>query len=713
MSEFRDHLSASKPIFILPRDDAAGEVISPAFSVSKRVSIMMGFFSSGSFSEIAPGLAQYLRSSEETLRLIVSPFISKQDQEALQSNSEQVDSVVEKLFEGVLPNAHDLASHTLSCLAWLITKGRLELKVAVMRDALFHPKVWIFESGADCVVLHGSANMTGHGLGKNREQLSLAKSWKTDDGAEICATLVSEFETLWSGGDEHCVIIPISDALREKIVREYKGERQPDEKDFLRIWRRAHGLDEEPIDVERMLDAQGKRSFEIPDWIEYQSGEYAHQGQAVGKWLDAGCRGILEMCTGSGKTLTAMICAHHLYALEKRLLIVVSAPYDVLISQWCDEIAQFGIKPINMSRCAGPRQRALEIVNARRRLRKGVNNVEALVVSNDTLCTAEFIDQISEYDGSKLLIADECHNLGAQSFISNPPECFNFRLGLSATPVRQYDSEGTEALFKFFGKRCFCYALEQAIGHCLTPYDYHVDFVELNDDEMDSWREISEKIAKLSWKVKEGVRDTELERLLLKRRRILETAASKISVLEKLLDAESSRDLKYTLVYATDKDPSQLESVNSLLRDKGIRYHQLTSDETGRSQKASRILSQFQSGSLQVLTAKRVLDEGVNVPQIMKAYILASTTVERQWVQRRGRLLRTCKDIGKQAAVIHDLVTLPPGAIDGGVLDNDAKKIVNSELNRVWEFARLSRNGASKGGPFDAVEKLRGLLGEG
>ena len=82
----------------------------------------------------------------------------------------------------------------------------------------------------------------------------------------------------------------------------------------------------------------------------------------------------------------------------------------------------------------------------------------------------------------------------------------------------------------------------------------------------------------------------------------------------------------------------------------------------------------------------------------MKAYILASTTVKRQWVQRRGRLLRTCKAIGKKEAIIHDLVALPPGAIAGETLDKDAKKIVNSELDRVWEFARLSQNGASKGG---------------
>ncbi len=123
-----------------------------------------------------------------------------------------------------------------------------------------------------------------------------------------------------------------------------------------------------------------------------------------------------------------------------------------------------------------------------------------------------------------------------------------------------------------------------------------------------------------------------------------------------------------------------------------------------------RILDRFKSGDLQVLTAKRVLDEGVNVPEIRRAYLLASTTVRRQWVQRRGRLLRICKEIGKTHAIIHDLVALPPEAYDGGPLDSEAKKIVSAELDRVWEFARLSRNAAQSGGPFAQVEELRAML---
>ena len=580
-----------------------------------------------------------------------------------------------------------------------------------MRDALFHPKVWLFKNDTAWAALHGSANMTGQGLRGNREQLSLARSWRGAEAQETCSELSLEFESLWSGGDADCLTLGLSDAIEGRIVREFKGEKQPTEEDFSQLWRRAHGLPDEPVDIDELMSAEEDRSFHIPEWLEYRTGDYAHQGKAIDAWAAQHHRGILEMCTGAGKTLTALAGAKLLHDEVGPLLIVVAAPYNVLVSQWCNEISLFGLRPVNMSEAGGRAGRSRELSAARRRLRKGISDSEAVVVSNDTLCTPEFQAQLERFPGPKLLIADECHNLGAANFIANPPAFFDYRLGLSATPVRQYDDEGTDQLFSFFGEPCFSYTLEEAIGTCLTPYDYHVTFVELDEDEMAEWRVISDKIAQLAWKIDAGQKDEYLDSLFLQRRRILETAASKLAALDDLLEEIGPRNLEYTLIYATDKDPEQLQDVNALLNAKGVFFHQLTADETANPKKSRAILDKFQSGDLQVLTAKRVLDEGVNVPQIMRAYILASTTVRRQWVQRRGRLLRTCKAIGKEAAVIHDLVALPPGTESGKLVDKDAKKIVNSELDRVWEFARLSRNGAETGGPFEAVERMRAIVG--
>ncbi|SFO57901.1 Superfamily II DNA or RNA helicase [Mesorhizobium sp. NFR06] len=698
---------AVEPIYILPKDDVATEVIIPGLSASAHADVMIGFFSSQSLAEIAPGLASYLRASSAPLRLVISPYLSATDQDALRRGLSP-ETLVGIKFDDQLPNADALARHALTCLAWLIAQARLEMKVALMRDALFHPKVWLFHDEDNIAALHGSANMTGAGLGRNREQLSIARGWTGDDASRTCARLAAEFELLWSGGDNDCIVIDLPTAIEERLLRDYKSERPPDEDDYRLLWRQAHGLPE--LVPESASRPAGEIVFAIPEWLDYRSGDYAHQGVAVDSWRDSGWRGILEMCTGSGKTLTAMVGAHTLHAKVGPLLIIVAAPYNVLVQQWCNEIELFGLHPVNLTAEPGPKGRDRVIADARRRLRLGLSPAEVLVTSNDTLCTAEFIEAISRHAGPKLLIADECHNLGAAGFMTAPPTCFDHRLGLSATPVRQYDQDGTAALFEYFGPTCFSFTLEEAIGRCLTPYDYHAHFVSLDDTEMVEWRDLTEKIVRLAWKLDAGIKDEWLESLLLQRRRVLETASAKMTCLAELLDDEPIENLRYTLIYATDKDPTQLELVNALLAGRDISFHQLTATETADPKMSARILARFQSGALRVLTAKRVLDEGVNVPQIEKAYILASTTVRRQWVQRRGRLLRMCKEIGKTHAVIHDLVTLPPGAMEGERMDEESKKVIRSELDRVWEFARLSRNGARTGGPFEQVEQLRSML---
>ena len=410
------------------------------------------------------------------------------------------------------------------------------------------------------------------------------------------------------------------------------------------------------------------------------------------------------MATGSGKTITSMICSYRLYETHKPLLIVVAAPYVPLIEQWCEEILPFGLKPINLTIMGNATKRGGKLQKLKRRLYTGISDIEAVVVSHDTLCTPEFLDAIQNFECVRLLIADEAHNLGRPSFINNPPEFFEHRLGLSATPIRQYDEEGTEALFEFFGPVAFQFTLEEAIGRCLVEYDYYVHPVYLTDSEMGEWFDLTGKIKQNAWRSNEGEPDEYMAKLLRDRRALLETATGKISTLRVLLDKLNISDLRHTLIYTSDKGPEQLEEVNGLLCHKNVLFHQLTAAETVNREQTKRIIRSFQEADIQVLTAKRVLDEGVNIPQICKAFILASTTVERQWVQRRGRLLRTCSAIGKTHSVIHDLLALPPGMEEE--LDPDARAFVRSELYRAKEFARLARNAGRPDGSLAMIDKM-------
>ena len=696
-------ISSARPLYMLPGEPLTEEVLIPALRASASLDVMTGYFSSGSFAEIGPGLAVFLRNSAAPMRMIVSPFLTPGDFDVLTQDREALARLAARILIDDVPDEDALARHTLECLAWLITRNRLLIRVAVMRDALFHPKVWLFADGADRAALHGSTNFTRAGLSANKEQLTLSRGWKGSEAVFHVERLRQEFDNLWAGGGEDCRVLRLPEAVERRLVQRYKTETMPGENG-------ASPLGAAPP----APPPAGKAELAVPDSLIYESGDFAHQGQAVAAWEKSGRKGILEMATGSGKTITSMICAARLQDEVGKLLVVVSAPYRPLIEQWCGEIEEFGVRPINLAAAGGPSKREREIRQAGRRLRMDNSRAEVLVVSNDTLCTEKFIADVAAAKAPKLLIADECHNLGAASFTGAPPQIFDFRLGLSATPVRQYDEQGTEALIAYFGDICFAFTLEQAVGKCLTEYDYHVHFAELSRDEMDAWQELTTRISALSWKTEEGERDPYLDNLLRKRRLILETAQEKLDILARLFDAEDPRAFKHTLIYATDKQPEQLERVNALLRERGVLFHQLTYEETGSREKTQKILAAFQDGGLRILTAKRVLDEGVNIPQIETAFILASTTVRRQWIQRRGRLLRTCKAIGKTHAVIHDFVVLPPGASSRTVnaLDADARKLVRSELERVWEFARLSRNGPLNGGPYEAVQHLQNLANE-
>lgn len=700
-----ERVSAAKSIYFLPKDDLLS-VLVPSIASSSSLDCMIGFFGSSSFAEIAPGLASYLRQSNQPMRLLISPFVKEDDQEAMKLGVATPDAVGERYFIQSLPDADALAQHTLACLAWLIKEHRLQIKIAVMSSGLFHPKVWLLNLDGHRLAFHGSGNLTRSGLRRNKEQIALARSWMDAVQRETEDRLREEFNILWHDDDGDCKVLSLSKAVEEKLLRDYGTTARPEEEECARLWRKANGITEAelPDDEEQ---PEVRLNFHIPSWLEYRAGPFAHQGRAVDAWLAAGGRGVLAMATGSGKTLTSLIASWHLSQTIGPVIIVVAAPYVPLIMQWSSEIELFGLRARNLSDGRGPAERRKAIREAARNLTLGLSTAEALIVSHDILCDPEFRIELSNVEAARILIADEMHNLGSPSFLNSAPTYFEYRLGLSATPRRQYDPEGTDKLFEFFGDICFEFSLEDAIGVCLVPYDYYVHLVELNTDEMDEFIQLTNEIRKLGWKLEQGIPDAKLDDLIRRRRLVIEKAAGKIAALGDVLSKTDPRELRYELVYCTDKAPPQLDSVNALLRQRGVLYHQLTYEETGNRKATARILSAFQQGELQVLTAKRVLDEGVNIPQIKRAFILASTTVERQWVQRRGRLLRKCDAIGKTHGVIHDFVAMPPNAYMG---DPDGRKLIATELRRVEEFARLARNYGAEDGPLRALEKMQEVV---
>jgi superfamily II DNA or RNA helicase len=691
-----------KPLYFLPADNLVGEVLIPCFRIAETADCMMGFFSSEALAALAPGLAAFISDSSGTLRLVVSPYLRPADQAALDEGLRSTESLVAEVLERLIITEDLLQQHTLKCLAHLVRIGRIEFRVAIMRGALFHPKVWIFNSGGQTLAVHGSSNMTLSGIRRNFEQITISRSWTNATELYVIDKLAFQFRRLWEDKEDDCAVVTLPAAFKEKLLQTYPTKSPPTADDFDALYQRAKS----PAETEGTLSrpAYQRGNFAIPPSLKSDDGPFAHQGAAASAWCDAGYRGILEMATGSGKTITAMIGAHRLAREHRPLLIVIAAPYVPLVEQWCDEVGAFGLKPQNLTRLAGASERAQELQRIRRRLRLNDKGVEAVVVSHDTLCTKEFQDVLTVFECERLLIADEVHNLGRESFVMAPPEFFEYRLGLSATPVRQYDDAGTKALSAFFGPIVFRFPLEDAIGRCLVEYDYYLHPVRLSQTEMERWSELTEKIRQNAWRLQAGEPDDFLTKLFRDRRELLETASGKIDALRRALGTEDLRRMRHTLIYASDKSPEQLEDVNRLLNESGVLFHQLTAEETGDREKTRRIIHSFRDGEIQVLTAKRVLDEGVNIPEIETAFILASTTVERQWIQRRGRLLRMSPSTGKTHSVIHDFLALPPH-VDGR-LDQDARKVIQSELRRVQAFSRLARNAGRPDGPLAVITQL-------
>ena len=396
------------------------------------------------------------------------------------------------------------------------------------------------------------------------------------------------------------------------------------------------------------------------------------------------------------------------------MLVVIIVPTTTLERQWAEDVIEFGRPPTRPSQLkrADRAQRIAEIETA---LATGNERTEVIVCTQQLFASDQalrnLVDRAANRGVTTMLIGDEAHNLGSPSFIENPPNAFQHRLGLSATPVRQYDSLGTDALFEFFGPQVFEFSLKEAIdAGCLVPYDYHVHQIPLTHDEMDRYAELTDELYQAGFRIDDNgqavIPNSKVEHLLRRRRAIIEQADAKIPALEQVLRGLDPQHVKRTLIYASSKgtemaERRQINAVNRLLQDLGIVAHELTSAETATG-RGPEILQRFGAGDYKVLTAMKVLDEGVDIPATETAFILASSTVEREWVQRRGRVLRQAE--GKTAAAVHDFVATPPD-----LSESAASSVLRSELRRVRAFASLARNEWSAGGPRDIAAELEGM----
>lgn len=443
---------------------------------------------------------------------------------------------------------------------------------------------------------------------------------------------------------------------------------------------------------------------------------FDHQKHALKEWFNQGGKGILEMATGTGKTKTALSAAVKLYEGLRSLAVVVICPYKHLLSQWNTDCREFGLHPI-----LGFENKKLWIDELNRCITAyNIGSIRhfSLITTNKTFQSPDMQKLLRRLRKNTLIIADEMHNLGAEKLRSSLPDNINYRLGLSATPKRYFDPVGTEILMDYFGRIIFRYTLKEGIeNNILTKYKYYPHLIQLTETESEEYHELSCKIAKLvASDVNEDAANEAVKALLIKRARLIAGAKNKLPSLYNLVKKDLSS--KHNLFYCgdgtveneiTNSEARQIDAVLCMLGNQlNMNVHPFTSRESPEVREM--IKRQFIEGTLQGLVAIRCLDEGVDIPATKTAYILASSSNPKQFIQRRGRLLRKHK--GKQYAIIHDFITIPifnDGYIDDHTF-NIERSLIKKELNRFAEFSALSINEGEALGRIRAIKRSYNLF---
>ena len=696
-------------LYRLPDDPVASTVLIPGFRSATTVRGAFGWFTVGWIGRLAPGLADYLnRASAAPIDFTVAPSLFPAERAAVERGAamtpEQAAQLTASVFVDGRPEATALGRHALDCLAWMIATQRLRMRIAVpAAGSNYHPKIWLFDDGVHRVLARGSGNATNRGVAGGVEHIDVDVSWVAESRSRV-SDGVAMLED-WSRGRSVGIseVVELPTALARKIIQTAPAH-PPQPSDYARALEQDSG----GCSTYTSGTTHQQPHLRIPSGVVWTSGPYAHQKLAVTAWEggEQPERGVIAMATGAGKTIAALICATRTQdrLAGQPLLVVISAPSRPLVMQWRDEVRKFGITPVAPSLGSSATSALTRLF---RRLSGGGTHV--VVVTNHMLSSRSFQSTVEQKIGAAsgsvatMLIADEAHTLGADAFIINKPHFFERRLALSATPERQYDPDGTEEIFDFFGPTVYEFGLGQAIGFCLVPYNYLVHACTLDGDELEEFVRLSGRIG-AAVGAGAAIDDTGLSRLLIKRRRIIETGASKIALLRSVLQRREPRNIEHALIYASAKDPEQFEAIGSLLTEMGIKWAPVTQETTKSPRGLDRILGAFSTGACQVVLAKKVLDEGVDIPTIREAFIVASSTVEREWVQRRGRVLR--KHPAKPWAIVHDFLALPP--VDAVVGDDNATltKIVSNELRRAYTFGAHAQNLAGSDGVQADLDRI-------
>lgn len=682
-----------------------------AFSYKRAV----GFFSSTILSKIHAGISA-LANKGGTIQLVASPKLSEKDIEAIRTGYEMRDEILKNAVMRELSEPKTLfEENSLNQLANLIADDILDIKIAFTENeqqiGMYHEKMGLISDvEGNVVAFSGSMNESLTAVSLNYESIDVFCSWKNDEQRERVSDKQAAFVAIWNDNEPNISVLDFPE-LSKEIIQRYKRD----------VITHYEAIDDEFLQEDEDLVENRNRAV-VPSDVSLRS----YQSAAIKEWECNGFRGIFDMATGTGKTYTGLAALVHLCeTAENRLASIIVCPYQHLVEQWVEDIEKFNIKPIIGYSASSQKDWDKRLDDAIRDQKLKVRNKEffCFICTNATFSSDKVQNLLRKIRVATFIMIDEAHNFGAERLSGFLSEQYTYRLALSATLERHNDVEGTKRLYSFFGKKCIEYSLERAIEERkLTRYKYYPILTTLSESELELYSQLSYEISKCVMYDKYGnMKLNEKGKMLaLKRARLVGGAVDKITKLEEYIKPYIHD--KHLLVYCgattilsdnqdftdtSDEDIRQIDAVTKLLGNKlGMNIAQFTSRED--VQKRDVLKKEFAAGeTLQALVAIKCLDEGVNIPKIKTAFILASTTNPKEYIQRRGRVLRLAE--GKEFAEIYDFIALPRQLDEVHSLTEEQRKreltLVKNELSRAEEFARLAMNMAQAEKTIDAVKE--------
>jgi superfamily II DNA or RNA helicase len=686
-------------------DNVLNDFYIPALSNSIHYYRLSGFFSSSTLASAAKGITGLIKNGGD-IRLITGATFQEKDIEAIKAALESPEEIIEQSMLKELENLEEgFVKDHVKALAWLIAKRKLKIKIAIVLDTegypltvnhlikngIFHQKVGILEDSlGNRLSFSGSDNETANGWKNNVEEFKVFRDWMQAEKDYFEADL-AKFEKFWFSNAKRTKIIDIPKAIEEKLITIA------------------------PQSIEEVnLDNWGNQNQNSE-----KVGLRSYQKAAMNSWLDNNKTGILEMATGTGKTFVALSCLKEVAKKEEHLVTVISAPYVHLNEQWQKEAEKFGIKGSIVTADSSESKWRDKLVDALLDVENGVSEQLCVFTTHTTFSSEDFIAIIEDSKKRRpeekiLLIVDEVHGIGALQRRNGLIDAYDYKLGLSATPKRWFDDDGTLNIFDYFGKVVYSFPLGSAIeAGYLTPYIYKPYFTFLTDDELDNYEAETKKVSRAYYCSQNDAERQEMYTLLcIKRQKIIRNATNKLEIFKKIL--QENQVLKHCLIYCS---PQQIDAVQYILNDLNIIQHKFTEAEGTRPEerfkgKSERdvLLEQFSNGSFHALVSMKCLDEGVDVPPARIAIMLDNSGNPREYIQRRGRVLR--KHPGKALAVIYDIIVEPTIRSSMPLeLKELERKIIAKELSRYRDFAETASNRQECFEIMQSIELMYGVNG--